>query len=93
VFRHITMPTLKPTFLIVMVLTVVNSLKVFDLVYGMTGGGPAQSTQVLALWTYVQSFGTHHFGLGGAVATILLGISLVIIVPYLIWLLRGDSEA
>ena len=93
VFRHVTLPTLMPTFLIVLVLTIINSLKVFDLVLGMTGGGPAQATQVLALWTYVQSFGTHHFGLGSAVATILLGITLLIIVPYLIWLLRGDEDA
>ena len=41
---------------------------VFDIIFGMTGGGPAQSTQVLALWSYTQSFSNPAFGAGGAVA-------------------------
>jgi raffinose/stachyose/melibiose transport system permease protein len=91
-FRHITLPALRPTILVVVVLTIINSLKVFDLIYGMTGGGPAQSTQVLALWSYTLSFGTHVFGQGNAVATVLLFITLLIVVPYLVWLLRQDDE-
>jgi raffinose/stachyose/melibiose transport system permease protein len=90
VFRNVTLPALQPTLFIVIVLTIINSLKVFDLIYGMTGGGPAQQTQVLALWSYSLSFSQHLFGNGSAVATVLLGITMLIIVPYLVWLLRGD---
>ena len=56
-----------------------------------TGGGPAQSTQVLALWSYTQSFTNHQFGEGGAVATILLLVCLVLVVPYLTWSMK-DTE-
>jgi raffinose/stachyose/melibiose transport system permease protein len=88
VFWNITIPTLRPTFVVVFALTIINSLKVFDLVVGMTNGGPAQSTQVLALWSYFQSFGNHDFGSGNAIATILLGISLLVVIPYLIYTFR-----
>lgn len=92
VFRHVILPALRPTILIVLVLTVVNSLKVFDLIVGMTGGGPAQSTQVLALWSYSLSFGSHVFGDGNAVATILLGLTMLIVIPYFVWLLRHEDS-
>jgi raffinose/stachyose/melibiose transport system permease protein len=92
VFRHVTMPALRPTFVVVLILTIINSLKVFDLVVGMTGGGPAQSTQLLALWSWTQSFQNHTFGQGGAVATVLLVISLCLVVPYLAWALKGEDR-
>ncbi|QOR70396.1 sugar ABC transporter permease [Ruania alkalisoli] len=92
VFRNVTVPALRPTTAVVVILTIINSLKVFDLVVGMTGGGPAQSTQVLALWSYTQSFANHTFGLGGATATVLLIMSLALVVPYLVWALRGDDR-
>lgn len=92
VFRHVTVPALRPTTVVVVILTIINSLKVFDLVVGMTGGGPAQSTQVLALWSYTQSFANHDFGQGGAVATVLLILSLCLVIPYMAWSMRGDDQ-
>jgi raffinose/stachyose/melibiose transport system permease protein len=92
VFRHVTIPALRPTIVVVIVLTIVHSIKVFDLIVGMTGGGPAQSTQVLALWSYTQSFLNHDFGLGNAVATVLLLVTLVLVVPYLIWSTKGADD-
>lgn len=90
--KAVTLPALRPTLVVVIILTMINSLKVFDLVLGMTGGGPAQSSQVLALWSYQQSFSNHNFGMGGAVATVLLIISLALVVPYLAWSLHDDKE-
>ncbi|WP_082097451.1 carbohydrate ABC transporter permease [Demequina silvatica] len=92
VFRNVTIPALRPTFIVVVILTMINSLKVFDLIVGMTGGGPAQSTQVLALWSYTQSFTNHSFGQGGAVATVLLLVSLALVVPYMLWTMRGEDK-
>ncbi|MFT4156855.1 MAG: sugar ABC transporter permease [Microbacterium sp.] len=92
VFKNVTMPALRPTTVVVLILTIISSLKVFDLIVGMTGGGPAQSTQVLALWSYTQSFSNHAFGEGGAVATVLLIISLAIVVPYMMWSLKGEDR-
>lgn len=91
-FRNVTIPSLQPTIVIVIALTVINSLKVFDLIVGMTNGGPAQSTQVLALWSFTQSFGNHNFGEGNAIATILLIVTLVIVVPYVLWTQRGGES-
>lgn len=91
-FRAVTVPALRPTTVVVVILTIINSLKVFDLVVGMTGGGPAQSTQVLALWTYTQSFTNNQFGMGGAVATVLLAVTLALVIPYMLWSMRGDES-
>lgn len=91
-FRAVTVPALRPTTVVVIILTIINSLKVFDLVVGMTGGGPAQSTQVLALWTYTQSFTNNQFGMGGAVATVLLAVTLALVIPYMLWSMRGDDS-
>ena len=46
---------------------------------------------VLALWSYQQSFSNHNFGAGGAVATVLLILSLCLVVPYLAWSMKGDD--
>lgn len=93
VFRHVTLPALRPITVVVVVLTIINSIKVFDLIVGMTGGGPAQSTQVLALWSYTQSFGNNEYGLGNAIATVLLVITLIIVVPYMVWTARQEKNS
>ncbi|TXR55770.1 carbohydrate ABC transporter permease [Quadrisphaera setariae] len=92
VFKAVTIPALRPTTAVVIILTIINSLKVFDLIVGMTGGGPAQSTQVLALWSYQQSFSNHDFGQGGAIATVLLVLSLCLVVPYLVRTLKAEEH-
>lgn len=91
VFWNVTIPSLRPTFIIVIAFTIIGSLKVFDLIVGMTNGGPAQSTQVLALWSYSQSFSNHVFGIGNAIGTVLLGLTLLIVIPYLQFTLKGDE--
>jgi raffinose/stachyose/melibiose transport system permease protein len=92
VFRNVTFPALRPTMVIVTVLTFIGSIKVFDLVVGMTGGGPAQQTQVLALWSYQQSFANHQYGMGNAIATVLLVVTMLIVVPYLVWSARQEEK-
>jgi raffinose/stachyose/melibiose transport system permease protein len=91
-FRHVTLPALGPTIAIVLVLSLINSLRAFDIVYGMTGGGPAQATQMLAMWAYTQAMQLGDFGRGSAISVILLGMTLAIVIPYLRWTLRqGDG--
>jgi raffinose/stachyose/melibiose transport system permease protein len=92
VFRHVTLPGLRPAIVVVVVLTIINSLKAFELIVGTTGGGPAQQTQVLALWSYTQSFANHDFGAGNAVATVLLVLTLVFVLPYLGWSMRHSRS-
>ncbi len=84
-FRYVTLPALRPSIAIVLVLSVINSLKAFDIVYGMTGGGPAQSTQMLALWAFTQAMQLGDFGRGAAISVVLLLITIAIVIPYLRW--------
>lgn len=91
VFRFIIIPGLRETFIVVIALTIINSLKVFDLIVGMTAGGPAQQSQVLALWSYTNSFGLRDFGNGMAIAIVLLVITLTIVIPYMVWTAREDE--
>jgi raffinose/stachyose/melibiose transport system permease protein len=92
-FRHVTIPALGPTITIVVILSTINALKAFDLVYGATGGGPAQSTQMLALWAFTQSMQLGDFGRGSAISMILLVITLAIVIPYLQWTLRREARS
>lgn len=90
VFRYVTLPALRPVMTIVVVLAIIDSLKAFDIVYGMTKGGPAQSTQMLALWAFSQAMQTFQFGRGAAVSVVLLVITAAIVIPYLRWMRRRD---
>jgi raffinose/stachyose/melibiose transport system permease protein len=91
-FRFVILPALRPTLTIVTILSTINALKAFDIVYGMTQGGPAQSTQMMALWAFTQSMQLGDFGRGSAISVILLIITLAIVVPYLQWDLRRQER-
>lgn len=93
VFRYVTFPALRTTITIVLVLSIISSLKAFDIVYGLTGGGPAQSTQMLALWAFTQSMQIFDFGRGGAISVVLLLITLAVVIPYLRWTQKREETA
>jgi multiple sugar transport system permease protein len=82
-FRNITWPNLRPVVSVVLVLGVVYTLKVLDIILGLTGGGPANATQTLATNSYQQSFVLFSFGTGAAISNILIVISLIFTVVYL----------
>jgi len=90
-FFKITLPLLVPTILIILVIRTIEAFKVFDIVYIMTRGGPANGTQTIAFYAYIQAFSTQLFGYGGALAYV---IALFIVVFALIYarLLRGEVE-
>jgi raffinose/stachyose/melibiose transport system permease protein len=90
-FKHVTLPALRTTIAIVLVLSIINSLKAFDIVYGMTGGGPAQSTQMLAMWAYTQAMQLGAFGVGSAISVVLLALTMIIVIPYLRWQLKREA--
>ena len=83
IFRHITVPLLRETFVIVISLVVVDSLKVFDLIYSMTWGGPGRATQVLSTWMYFNTFIYNKAGYGSAIAWVLTAVSLILVFPYI----------
>jgi raffinose/stachyose/melibiose transport system permease protein len=92
VFRYVTLPALRPSITIVLILSIINSLKAFDIVYGMTQGGPAQSTQMLALWAFTQAMQLGDFGRGAAISVVLLLITTAIVIPYLRWMRSSHRE-
>ena len=73
----VTLPVIRPIIEVVFVLGFVFTIKVFDVVIGLTQGGPANSTQLLATWGYNLSFQQFEYGQGAALHTILLLIALV----------------
>jgi raffinose/stachyose/melibiose transport system permease protein len=91
-FVYVTLPALRHTTIIVISLTIINSLKVFDMIYGMTYGGPGQATNVLATWSYFKAFNGQDFGGGMAVATVLLVITMCIVLPYILWMSRDEMR-
>ncbi|WP_327211824.1 sugar ABC transporter permease [Rhizobium ruizarguesonis] len=91
VFKHVTLPALRPTITIVLVLSVISSLKAFDIVYGLTGGGPAQSTQMLALWAFTQAMQIFDFGRGAAISVVLLLITMAVVIPYFKWTQKHEE--
>lgn len=74
-FWHITMPLLAPSFTVITTLNITGGLKVFDIVYALTGGGPGFDTQVLSTYVY-RAFGLGLLGKSSA-AAILLSIVIV----------------
>ncbi|MDK2854380.1 MULTISPECIES: carbohydrate ABC transporter permease [Thermococcaceae] len=80
-FIKITLPLLKPTHVLVLVMLTIFSFRDFDQIYAMTGGGPMMSTTTLAYYIYVLSFERFRFSQGATVAVILL--ILVLFVQYL----------
>ena len=82
-FRFITWPSIRPVVSVVIVLGVVYTLKVVDIILGLTGGGPANSTQTLATNAYQQSFVNFEFGVGAAVSNVLIVVSLAFALIYL----------
>ncbi|HML21600.1 MAG TPA: sugar ABC transporter permease [Aggregatilinea sp.] len=84
--RHITIPLLSPTIMLVLMLTLIGSLKVFDLIMLMTNGGPANATNVLVYYIYFRAFQVFQTGYASALALILFGAALVITIAQ--WVVR-----
>lgn len=91
-FFRITIPLLKPAMMSVLVLGFINTFKVFDLIFVMTGGGPVNATEVLATFSYKQSFTYYYFGEGAAVANVLLVILSLVALVYLYLMNKEESE-
>jgi multiple sugar transport system permease protein len=86
---RVTLPVIRPVIEVVLVLGFVFTIKVFDVVIGLTGGGPANSTQLIATWAYNLSFQDFNYGAGAALNTVLLLIALAA-APAYIWLNRDS---
>ena len=77
VFFEVTLPQIKSVINMVLVYTVIDCFKVYDLVLVMTSGGPNDATQIMTYYIYKQAFSFNKFGYGSA-AAIILGIFMVL---------------
>jgi multiple sugar transport system permease protein len=78
-FWYITLPGLRPTIIFAFVTTAIFTLRSFEQVYIITGGGPLNSTNILVYYIYEQAFARFEFGYAAAAATILLAIATIFV--------------
>jgi len=88
VFRRITLPLLAPLMLVVLIFRTIDAFRVFDAIYVLTGGGPANSTETLSIYAYKVLFQTLEFGYGSALAVSVLAVVALLTIVYA-RLLRG----
>ena len=77
-YARVVIPQLKTTTIVVLLMSLVNSFKVFDNIWVMTKGGPFRSSETLALTVYTESFVRNNFGSGAAAAVFLTVIVLIV---------------
>ena len=88
-FRHVTLPLLQPILLITLVLSVIWTFSDFQVVYGLTQGGPMNSTHVLATLSYQVGLASGNIGEGAAISLTMLPLLLILIVWQIRHLRRG----
>lgn len=76
-FRYVTLPFLKPTLAVVLIFDTLLAFTTFDLIFAMTGGGPANATTFIAWYTYNEIFTNLNLGRGAALAFFVAAITLI----------------
>jgi glucose/mannose transport system permease protein len=88
VMFNITLPNVGHGTLITTTMLAIFTVKVFDLVYVMTGGGPGDHTEVLPFLMYQISYSQRDFGLGTAISTVILILAAIMVIPYSNWAIK-----
>jgi len=81
-FRRITLPLLAPVILVAAVFRTIDALRVFDAIYVLTGGGPANATETLSIYAYRVLFQMLDFGYGSALAVVVLAVTGIAALAY-----------
>jgi multiple sugar transport system permease protein len=89
-FRFVTLPYLKATLALVLIYETIVAVATFDLVYVMTGGGPADATAIIGWYAYTEIFRFLNLGHGAALA-IILGVVLLALVMVYLRALRAED--
>jgi glucose/mannose transport system permease protein len=92
IYRHVILPMLQPITLSALIILGHTSLKIFDLVFTMTGRGPGFVTDVPGIFMFETTFQGNHYSQGAAISIIMLLTVAVVVVPYLIYSLRREVE-
>lgn len=91
VWRHVVLPSIRPTVMFVMVLLVIGASQVFTQVYILTSGGPYESTQVLLTYAYQQAFTNFNFSYAAAIASLVAVVVLALSVVQIRLMRRNDT--
>lgn len=78
IFRDITFPLLKPAVLIALLLRIMDTLRIFDQIFIMTGGGPANATETMSLYIYRHGFRFSNIGYATAMSFVMLILTILI---------------
>jgi multiple sugar transport system permease protein len=89
-FRHVTLPLLRTYLLVALLLRTIFEFRAFDNIYAMTGGGPANATMVLSMFTYLTSFVRFDFSLGAAASWLMLVMSLLLCLFFIATIRRRE---
>jgi raffinose/stachyose/melibiose transport system permease protein len=90
-FRHVTLPGLRPEIVVALITTLIAALRVFDLIFVTTRGGPGQQTLVVAFLVYRAAFELNRIGYAAAVATVLT--VLILIISFFILRFQPEPDA
>jgi len=91
-FAFITLPLLRPMLTIVIIFEMIFALKVFDIIFVLTAGGPADATNVLGWTIYTETFRKLDFGAGSSIAMLLGAITLALAILFYVFLDRGVEQ-
>ncbi|QSZ27107.1 sugar ABC transporter permease [Aceticella autotrophica] len=90
--RYITLPLIKPAIFLVALLRTIDTFRVFDKVYVMTGGGPGNSTETISFYIYRNAFRYFQIGYSSSIAIIMVTIVLLFSMPYIRNLMKSISQ-
>ena len=88
--RWIILPLIKPVLLVVALTRALTSLKVFDIVFVLTSGGPGRATETLSYNIYIDAFQRFDFGHSAALSWILIMLAMLLSIPLVRAMLRSD---
>ncbi len=91
IFFFVTVPQLRPIITMVVLYTIIDSFKVFDLVYLLTKGGPGNATQIVSTYIYQKAFSEAQVGYGASIAVILTAFLVVLSAGYIKIRERGEA--
>jgi len=91
-YMKVIIPMQRPATLTVLMILLMYSLRVFDLVWLMTGGGPGSSSEILSTFMFRTAFNRNRFGYGASVGIVMFVISILIVIPFFTRLRRSEYE-
>ena len=92
-FVEITLPMLRPAIFVALIFRTITAIQTFDIPYAMTGGGPGEATETLAMYIHKTTLDFLDFGYGSALAALMFVLSMVVTSGYLRYTRRGSGRS